>query len=402
MPTSAPADSASRQLGIDRLRSFIILLVIAHHAVLAYHPYAPPRGDFTATNLTWAAFPVVDAARAHGFDLFTLWNESFFMALLFLLSGLFVASSLRRKGPAHFLRDRFLRLGVPFAIGTLLLAPLAYYPAYLQLAADDTPHSFWRQWFALGVWPPGPLWFLPVLLAFDTMAVIAARLIPGWAEKLAALGTLAKTRPFRAYLALLLLAITAYVPMSFVADPFGWWVWGPFVVQGSRLLLYAVFFAFGVSLGFNAARDAIFSPNANLARRWKPWAAAAALVFGAFTALLIAAFYAYEQNHAHAFVVGVAARIAYATTGVTTSFAMLAFFTRSDARHSRFFAHLAQNAFAMYVLHHAIVSWLQYLLLNAPLSGATKGIAVTFFAIALSWIAAAALRAIPLAKRLLG
>jgi hypothetical protein len=399
--TSPPADPSSRHLAIDRLRSVIVLLVIAHHAVLAYHPYAPARGDFTATNLTWAAFPVVDTARTHGFDLFTLWNESFFMALVFLISGLFVAPSLRRKGPACFLRDRLLRLGVPFVIGTLLLAPLAYYPAYLQLAAENAPRTFWRHWLALGAWPPGPLWFLPVLLAFDALAVLVLRFFPFWNEKPAALGSLTKTRPLPAYLTLLILAIAAYAPMSFVADPFGWWVWGPFVVQGSRWALYAVYFFFGVALSVGKVGGDLFTLTAKLGHRWKAWFAAAVFMFAAFALVLVAAFYADQQNSEHAFLVGVAARIAYAATGVTTSFAMLAFFTRSDAPHRPLFAHLIPNAFAMYIIHHGIVSWLQYALLGTPLSATTKGIAVVFAAIVLSWTTAAALRKIPALERVL-
>lgn len=369
--------------------------------MLAYHPYAPTRTGFSPTDLTWAAFPVVDTERAHGFDLFTLWNESFFMALLFLISGLFVVPSVRRKGPARFLRDRLVRLGIPFAVGTPLLAPLAYYPAYLQLAGDSAPASFWRNWLALGAWPPGPLWFLPVLLAFDMLAVFALRFIPRWNEKLAALGALAKTRPFYAYVALVILVIAAYVPMSFVADPFGWWVWGPFVVQGSRLWLYVAYFFFGVALGLGQSGDDPFTPTASLARHWKTWATAAALVFGMFASVLIAAFYAYEHNSAHAFLLSLAARVAYAATGVTTSFAMLAFFARSDAPRRSFFAPLIPNAFAMYIVHHGVVTWLQYALLDAPFSGAIKGILVVFAAIAVSWALAVALRKIPLFERVL-
>jgi hypothetical protein len=38
--TSKPANSYN--LAIGYLRAFITVLVLAHHAVLAYHPFAPP------------------------------------------------------------------------------------------------------------------------------------------------------------------------------------------------------------------------------------------------------------------------------------------------------------------------------------------------------------------------
>ena len=39
-PGASPADGRCRP--IDRLRTLITLMVLLHHAVLAYHPYAPP------------------------------------------------------------------------------------------------------------------------------------------------------------------------------------------------------------------------------------------------------------------------------------------------------------------------------------------------------------------------
>ena len=62
------------------------------------------------------AAPIVDPQRWAGFDVLTTFNDTFFMALMFLLSGLFVWPSLERKGGAQFLRERVLRLGAPFVV----------------------------------------------------------------------------------------------------------------------------------------------------------------------------------------------------------------------------------------------------------------------------------------------
>ena len=43
-------------------------------------------------------------------------NAAFFMGLFFLISAYFVPSSFERKGTWTFLKDRFLRLGIPFAL----------------------------------------------------------------------------------------------------------------------------------------------------------------------------------------------------------------------------------------------------------------------------------------------
>ena len=62
---------------------------------------------------------------------FTGFNDVFFMSLMFFLSGLFVCTASSARESATFLRDRLLRLGLPFVVAAAVVAPLAYYPTYL-------------------------------------------------------------------------------------------------------------------------------------------------------------------------------------------------------------------------------------------------------------------------------
>src|ERR1700752_17492 len=87
--TTAPL----RVTALDRARTFITLLVLLHHSVLNY-----------------TYFGTGDRARWLGFDLIVLFNDSFFMACMFFISGLFVYGSLTRQAPATFLRNRAWRL----------------------------------------------------------------------------------------------------------------------------------------------------------------------------------------------------------------------------------------------------------------------------------------------------
>ena len=68
-----------RNAALDRLRSFVILLVLLHHTLLAYHPYAPPPAPFSAPALLWTAFPVVDSARLPAAAWIVGFNDVFFM-----------------------------------------------------------------------------------------------------------------------------------------------------------------------------------------------------------------------------------------------------------------------------------------------------------------------------------
>jgi len=89
--------STHRQFQLSYLRALVTLLVVAHHTALAYVSFIPPRSGFTAA-LLWTAFPIADARRWSGFDLLVGWNDIFFMALMFFVSGLFVWPGLRRHG----------------------------------------------------------------------------------------------------------------------------------------------------------------------------------------------------------------------------------------------------------------------------------------------------------------
>src|SRR3954453_14170589 len=105
----------SRNLSLDRAHTFLTLVVLLHHAVIPY-----------------TYFGHTDPKSWIGFDTVVLATDSFFMAMFFFLSGLFVWPGLGHKAPLIFLRDRLLRLGLPFAIAALTVIPVAYYAISLR------------------------------------------------------------------------------------------------------------------------------------------------------------------------------------------------------------------------------------------------------------------------------
>jgi len=154
----------NRRVEFDYLRTFAVIIVVFHHAMLAYTTYA----DFSFS-------PVIDAQKWVGFDWITIINDIFGMSLFFFLSGLFVWESLNRKGVQKFVRDRLLRLGLVFLISLLLIMPIAYYFNHLEIAQiyDFTPLSYPLYWLGLASigFLGGPLWFLWILLIFTLFFV---------------------------------------------------------------------------------------------------------------------------------------------------------------------------------------------------------------------------------------
>jgi glucans biosynthesis protein C len=144
-------------LFVDHLRAALTILVVLHHLAVIYGANAPFYYVEPPTNDPLAFLVLI---------LFVLVNQAYFMGFFFLLSGYFTPASFDRRGPASFLRDRLIRLGIPLVVFVLVLNPIASIGLY-QMPAEwtgiTTPFT-WQQYPSLlGV---GPLWFAEMLLIF--------------------------------------------------------------------------------------------------------------------------------------------------------------------------------------------------------------------------------------------
>ena len=104
---------------IDNIRIGLIILVIAHHVGQAYGPTGG-----------WWAYQEPEKADWLG-SFFTV-NRSFFMSLFFFISGYFMPGAFDRKGPKHFLTDRFRRFGVPLMLFFLVIIPIMHYVYFIN------------------------------------------------------------------------------------------------------------------------------------------------------------------------------------------------------------------------------------------------------------------------------
>src|SRR5580704_8491086 len=352
-------------ISLGYLRGFVTLMVVAHHAMLAYHPFAPPPPASLAAMPWWRAFPIVDTDRYTGFATAVAFNDNFFMSLMFLLSGLFVWHSLERKGAARFLRDRALRLGIPLVVSLIVLAPLAYFPTYLQSGGTGIV-EYLRQYIALSPLPIGPAWFLWVLLAFDV-------LVAGCFAVVRRLPT-APRRPIVAFVLLVALSAAAYIPLGRAVGELAWDGFGPFQVQIGRAAHYALYFGAGVIVG--AQLDRSFLPA--LARWWLAWVVLAGVAF--YVAI------GWETDAMLGAASPIKADVGFVLTCAASSFGMLAIFVRFAGRATPALDSLRANAYGIYLLHYVAVTWLQYSLLDAALPGVVKGVLVTLAAIAITWM----------------
>jgi peptidoglycan/LPS O-acetylase OafA/YrhL len=393
------SDASARDASFDYLRAFIVLLVLLHHSVLAYAVMWP------AQPRTFTIFfaPLVDRQRWAGFDVLALFNDTFFMALMFLLSGLFVWPSLERKGGARFLRDRILRLGVPFVVAAGILMPLAYYPSYAVTGADPGFLAYARAWLSLGFWPGGPAWFIWLLLVFDAVAVGLHVLWRRWAANTQIprhLGVYGRPPEFVA--TLLVVSALVYVPMELVFGAERWLMLGPISFQASRLLLYATFFLAGIQMGASGTESGFLARNAALARRWPIWLSAGIAAYALRLAIIITLLLPVVGAHRPLpLTLRLLSDITLVLCCCTISFAFIALFRRFAITHQPVFDSLSANSYGMYLIHYPVVVWLQFVLLAVALGPITKGAIVYVGAVALSWGIVVALRRVPVIARVL-
>jgi len=154
--------SASRLLYIDNIRTFLTALVLVHHIMIIYAGtgswiYNEGRQDLVTEVIG---------------SIFTTVNQAFFMGLFLLISAYFVPGAFDRKGPARFLKDRLVRLGIPLVIYSWLVDPLFAY-GYLKVTVGlqtSFPDFYINDYFHYGnLIGPGPLWFIETLLIFTLM-----------------------------------------------------------------------------------------------------------------------------------------------------------------------------------------------------------------------------------------
>lgn len=147
---------AQRDLYIDRLRTVMTAIVVVFHAAITY-----------GASGGWFYHEVNPSASPSSLllTIFVSTKQAYFMGFFFLLAGYFTPASLERKGYGRFILDRFLRLGLPLLAFGLILGPIA--AGMVNAAQGD---GFWPciAW----LWRHkrfinGPLWFTQALLIFS-------------------------------------------------------------------------------------------------------------------------------------------------------------------------------------------------------------------------------------------
>jgi glucan biosynthesis protein C len=169
---AASAAHGPRLAFIDNIRWSMIVLVLSMHAVDTYSPFGNwYYVDRQPTGLGTKLF----------FGVYKSFLQAFFMALLFFVAGNFSAAAFDRKGFVPFVRDRFLRLGLPTLLYMFVIGPLTQYFLSWTWGNGGFAHQ-WRVHLKDGEWlsETGPMWFCAALLAISILYGLSR--LTGWKE----------------------------------------------------------------------------------------------------------------------------------------------------------------------------------------------------------------------------
>ena len=386
-----------RAVWIDYLRGFITLLVVAHHSSLAYTTFA----SFNKVAYMLSTHPVVDTVRSVGLDIFEDFNDVFFMSLMFLISGIFVLPALARKGRRLFIRDRFYRLFVPFAIAVTFLMPLAYLPSWYLAHGNYDLRAFLIDYIKVEGWPAGPPWFIQLLFFFNLLIALiythARTRLDKAGNWLAGLAN----RPGKLLLFWYMLTFCTFIPLVLIFGSAAWTGLGPFAFQECRILLYLGYFFLGMLIGIAGPEKGLLAKGAGFFAKRPLWIVLCTLAYpalkgwGSYVAAL------QESNSINELQARLLYRPVWVLSCTASSMAFIALFRRLFSRAHKAWDSLSANAYGIYLVHYIFVTWFQFLLLSVSLPATAKFLLTFVLSVVFSWLVTALARKIPVVKKYL-
>ncbi len=369
---------------VDHLRTLMIVLVVNLHACVSYSHV----GDWyfmSAQEPTLAAKVPFIVWQAH--------LQSFFMGLLFFISGYFAHGSLARHGTRAFVRERLVRLGLPALLYMLLIHPFILIVLNPWDHDFGPPLAFYLNYLVTGrfLGASGPLWFAVALLIFCLA-------LAGWRamRPLPAADVAGSAAPSGTFLLLFALALGLGSFAVRLVQPIGTSVLN---MQLCFFVQYVTFFL----AGLHAARHGWLLPLAQSSRaRVAGWLALAGgpvlllviMVVGSKTASPEAFFGGWRWQ---AFGYAMWEQLA----GVGLSLGLLALFSHRFNFEQPRLRWLADRSFAVYCLHAPVIIALAMLFRALPQNMYVLVALLTVTGLTFSFILADIARRLPGLRRIL-
>lgn len=164
-----------RAFYIDNLRIALIVLVIFHHTAIAYG--AMGGWCYIAPDTIKGPGQIILSS------ILTI-NQAFFMSLFFFISACLMPDSFDKKGLLPYLKDRYIRLGIPLLVYSLLINPCLLYGIQIHTHRTDS-NLFSFIWICITRFPnTAHMWFVLALLIFESIYAVYRKFSKGSISKL--------------------------------------------------------------------------------------------------------------------------------------------------------------------------------------------------------------------------
>lgn len=352
--------NATRMHFLDNLRAFVVLLVIALHGFMTYMAYAPDCY-------------VADRQNSIFFTLLVLLIDVPIMPIMFFIAGYFALPSLRKRGSSVVVRDKLLRLGIPWAIGVLVLAPPIAYMTYLSRDVPMGLFEFWRTDFWTEMYEQSVYWFLGVLL----FMFLVLSCVYSLSSRLRAAPQRVSIPSWKTFVSFAALTSAAFLLPNLWMSMDDWVdVYYLFVFQPVRLPVYIGYFV----LGLYAYQHGWFTAAGYQPRpgRWGLGCILFGLAYLGFRGWTL-------TSDEPLLLAGAGTGILFNAFCLASLIAAVAVFQPKVNGAGFFWKSQAANSYGIYYLHPLVLAPLTYALRNVSFSVFFKVVLVIPLTIALSW-----------------
>ena len=378
----------SRLFYIDNIRVYLTVLVVLHHAAVAY-------GGSGGWPLKEAA---TDPVSPMLFLLFNALNQSYFMSFFFIFAGYFTPRSYERKGAAEFMKGRLIRLGIPIIFFLVFLAPFTYWVVANIAYAQNIPfNAIWREVLTFTSFRDisfGHLWFLEVLLIF-ALGYVVYRNLSSKGDQDEALDRFENGFPPNKVMVLCIGLLSISTFLVRIWFPIDTWI---FSVQPAHMARYLFSFVVGI-LAYRA--DWFSKLNESQARLWGKIAILNTI------ALPLAIVVATGQGGSiDAFFGGITWQSVINSTWESISYMSIitwllhTFRTRFNRQNS-ILSWMGSNVFGAYIFHQLVVVCVMIPLLGVSLPSVLKFVIVSLISTPLSFLLSHLIRKIPYIDRVI-
>jgi hypothetical protein len=320
-----------------------------------------------------------------------IFNAPTMMSIMFFIAGYFALAPLIKKGTKQFLKDKIIRLGIPFLLGVMMLAPLSRFMAYRSQGYRTNYFYYWfSEFFKPQNFTQYHFWFLGVLLLFFSILCLAYLI---FRDKISSVDIKAeKLSPlFVFFFITLTTGLYFVVNLFYSADYFT----KLYVLEFQTVVfpIYAAYFILGI---FAYKKDWFkdgYKPRA------LPWAITYIISLIIYIPTLI---YVYQNLNAHHIVfLKLINDIANNLSIFSALFMLLAFFQKYLNGDQPYLKKISRSNYSTYLIHFSVVCVVAYVSINISLPLLLKFLTQIIICALLSWEIGYLLIRIPIVRKAL-